>query len=470
MAKRWEHDIIGELEIDADALWGVHTQRSLANFPLTGRRVHSAWIRAMGAVKRACAECSHSLGAWKDDERKARAIIEAAKQMQEGALDDAVCVDSLQGGAGTSLNMNVNEVLANRALQMMGKELGQYQIVSPLDDINFRQSTNDVCPTALKLALVWLIDACVAELLELEQSFRRRSRAFKDVVKMGRTQFQDAVLTTLGIEMKAYSEVIARDAARLERAKEALFVLNLGGTAIGTSIGASAEYVRGVVPVLASITGLPLVQAHDLVDATQNLDAYVLVSSALKSCALSLMKIASDLRFMSSGPQAGIGELRLPVRQAGSSIMPGKVNPVITEAMSQVCMLIVGHDTTISVAASSGNMELNAYLPLIGDCLLNDLELLKKACVMFYKLCVDEMQANVERCKENVQASTSVITSMVPLIGYDRACALGEEAIKEGKTVREKLLESGLVTKEQLDAFVSVEAVYKTMADKDRSP
>lgn len=430
--------------------------------------MHPAWIKAMGAVKRACAQCSHALGAWRDDEKKAQAIIEASREMQDGTLNDEIRVDPLQGGAGTSLNMNVNEVIANRALQLLGAELGQYKRVSPLDDINFRQSTNDVCPTALKVALIELIDECMPELKELEHSFREQSTKSRDIVKIGRTQYQDAVLTTLGIEMKAYAEVIGREAARLNNVKQALMSVNLGGTAIGTCLGASREYVQHVVPVLAKVTGYPLVQAHDLVDGTQNLDTFVIVSSALKNCATCLMKISSDLRFLSSGPQAGIAEISLPPKQAGSSIMPGKVNPVIPEAMSQVCMLIMGHDTAITFAVTSGQLELNAFLPLIADCLLNDFTLFTNACRMFREHCISGIIPNAERCKQNVQASTAIITSMVPLVGYDRACALGEEAIKEGKSVRAKLLESGLVTEAQLDSFVSVEAVNETMADSDR--
>lgn len=466
---RIEHDLIGPMQVPSDALYGVHTTRSLENFALTGRRMHSAWIQAMGEVKLACATCSERQGAWKDDAAKANAIKSACKELSQGLLNASIPIDPLQGGAGTSLNMNVNEVIANRTLQILGAKLADYSRVSPLNDINYQQSTNDVCPSALKIAIIRQISAFLPSLKALELAFRKRAKDLQTVVKLGRTQFQDAVLTTLGFEFKAYAEVLARDIGRIERVQETLGCVNLGGTAIGTCVSAKADYVTSVVDVLAEVTGLKLKQNDDLIDGTQNLDVYVEVSSALKTLCMSLLKIASDLRFMSSGPQAGIGEISLPAKQAGSSIMPGKVNPVITEALSQVCLLVLGHDTSITVAASQGNLELNAFLPLIGDCLLNDLDALGNACTMLRVHCIEGLQANPDKCQESLASSTALITAMVSRIGYDRACQLGIDALASGQSIREKLLAEGLVSDTDIESFTSYEAVLKTMADKART-
>lgn len=463
MEYRIEHDLLGEHRVPADAYYGVHTARSVENFGITGRRVHPAWIHAMGAVKQACAETSRELGAWRDDAEKADAIIAAARDVASGKFDDQVPVDPLQGGAGTSLNMNINEVIANRALEILGLEKGCYERVSVLNDINYQQSTNDVCPTAAKIALIRQLDAFLPSLKGLELTIRRKSKAFGDVVKVGRTQFQDAVLTTIGLEFRAYAEVLARDFDRLIFARRDLETVNLGGTAIGTCVSASHEFVRNVVPKLSKITDLELEQADDLIDGTQNLDVFSTVSGALKTLALNLIKICTDLRFMSSGPQAGIGEISLPARQAGSSIMPGKVNPVIPEAMTQACFLVIGHDATVSYAVSQGQLELNAFLPLIADCLLCDIDMMSKACAMLSRNCIDGIVANEDKCRAGVESSTALITAMVERIGYDRACAIGIEAVQEGKSIRQKLLELNLMSEADIDALTGSEAVHAPM-------
>jgi len=465
---RNEHDFLGHCIVPSGALYGVHTVRSLENFPLTHRHVHPAWIHAMGEVKLACAKTSYALGAWAGDTAKAEAIIEACLDMAKGVLDAEVVVDALQGGAGTSLNMNVNEVIANRALQILGEPLGHYARVSPLDVINYQQSTNDVCPTAFKIALSRQIIAFLPTLKTLELAFRQLGDRTRDIVKVGRTQYQDAVLTTLGFEFKAYAEALARDFVRLSRARVDLHAVNLGGTAIGTCVSASKPYVQAVVGTLAEVTQLPLQQNHDLVDGTQNLDVFAYISGIFKTLAMSLLKISTDLRFMSSGPVAGIGEISLPPRQAGSSIMPGKVNPVIPEAMVQICMLVIGHDASITYAASQGCLELNAFLPLVADCMLGDMDRLAAACHMFTIHCVQGIVPNPEKCKAGLASSTALITAMVDRIGYDRACQLGLEAIAEGISIREKLIQSGLVTETEIDSFTSSDAVRATMADKDR--
>lgn len=463
MAYRMEHDLLGEHIVEGDAFYGVHTVRSVENFGITGRRVHPSWIHAMGDVKHACAKTSHELGAWADDPKKAEAILCACREVADGDFDEQVPIDPLQGGAGTSLNMNINEVIANRALELLGLEKGSYDRVSVLDDINYQQSTNDVCPTAAKIALIRQIDAFLPALKTLELMLRRKAAELDFVVKVGRTQFQDAVLTTLGFEFKAYAEALLRDFERFVRVRKDLHCVNLGGTAIGTCVSASHEFVAQVVPHLAEITHFELKQADDLIDGTQNLDVFSTVSGALKTLSLSLIKMCTDLRFMSSGPQAGIGEISLPARQAGSSIMPGKVNPVIPEAMTQACFLVIGHDTTVSYAVSQGQLELNAFLPLIADCLLNDLDMMRKACTMMTHHCIEGIVANVDKCRAGVASSTALITAMVERIGYDRACAIGIEAADEGKSVKQKLLELGLLDEATIDALTGAEAVRSTM-------
>jgi aspartate ammonia-lyase len=468
MTTRIEHDLIGEYAVPAEALYGVHTARSVENFPLTGRHVHPSWIHAMGDVKLACARTSRALGTWKEDAAKADAIEAACQEMAEGKLDHAVVVDPLQGGAGTSLNMNVNEVIANRALEILGLDKGTYSRVSPLDDINYQQSTNDACPTAYKLALIRQIDKFLPALKTLELTIRQQAERLSDVVKVGRTQYQDAVLTTLGFEFKAYAEALNRDFSRLVQARRAMHHVNLGGTAIGTCVSASHNYVENVVPELAKITQIDLVQNEDLIDGTQNLDESAYVSGALKTLAVSLLKMSTDLRFMSSGPQTGISEIMLPARQAGSSIMPGKVNPVIPEAMTQVCFTVIGHDTSITYATSQGNLELNPFLPLIADCLLNDLDLLGNACMMMASHCIQGIEPNVEKCRAGVASSTALITAMVARIGYDRSCQIGIDAIHEGKSIRDKLLELKLLTEDEIEQLTNADSVRSTMADKAR--
>ena len=468
MGFRTEHDLLGEYQVPEQVLYGVHTARSAENFAITGRRVHPAWIHAMGDVKHACAKTSRKLGAWKDDAAKADAIENACVEVAQGKLDDAFIIDPLQGGAGTSLNMNANEVIANRALAILGLPYGTYSRISPLDDINYQQSTNDVCPTAYKLAIIRQIDMFLPHLKTLELTLRQKAEEFKDIVKVGRTQYQDAVLTTLGFEFKAYAEALSRDFARIVQARKAMLNVNLGGTAIGTCVSASHAYVENVVDELAKITGIDLIQNNDLIDGTQNLDDSAYACGTLKTLAVTLLKMSTDLRFMSSGPQTGIAEIMLPPRQAGSSIMPGKVNPVIPEAMTQVCFTVIGHDTAITYATSQGNLELNAFLPLIADCLLNDLDMLARACKMLTEFCIKGIQPNTEKCRAGVASSTALITAMVARIGYDRACQIGIDAIHEGKSIRDKLLELKLLTEKEIDDLTSADVVRSTMADKDR--
>ncbi|HSA78921.1 MAG TPA: aspartate ammonia-lyase, partial [Nitrospirota bacterium] len=398
---RIEKDLLGEREVPADALYGVHTLRSVENFPLSRRAVNPALIHAYGAVKLACARTNHELGWW--DDEKANAIEQACSEMMEGLLDVHIVTDALQGGAGTSTNMNVNEVLANRALQLLGRPLGDYDAVGPLEDLNLHQSTNDTYPTALKVAAIQQLRVLEREVVALLEEFQAKEKAFAHVVKIGRTQLQDAVLVTLGREMSAYAEAFGRDRWRIYKCEERLRVMNLGGTAVGTGLAAPRKYIFRVIEHLRGITGLGLARAENLIEATQNTDVFVEVSGILKACASNLLKTSTDLRLLSSGPDAGIGEIRLPPRQAGSSIMPGKVNPVIPEAVSQAAMTVMANDQSISYACSLGNLELNAFMPLIADALLGNLDLLTNACSILRRNCIAGLEADEKRCRQYVE-------------------------------------------------------------------
>jgi aspartate ammonia-lyase len=457
---RTEEDLLGSRDLPSDVLHGIHTVRALENFPLAGRPVDPALVSAYGDVKLACALTNRRLGIWRD-ERKADAIEQACREMAEGRLDALVVVDRLQGGAGTSTNMNVNEVLANRALERMGQPKGRYDVISPLEDINLHQSTNDTYPTALKIAVVRLLRELEQRVVGLQEAFQRKEREFAHVVKVGRTQLQDAVLTTLGREMAAYAEALNRDRWRIYKCEERLRVVNLGGTAIGTGLAAPREFIFQVVETLRELTGLGLARAENLIEATQNTDVFVEVSGNLKACAATLLKICTDLRLMASGPEAGFGEISLPPRQAGSSIMPGKVNPVIPEAVSQVAMLVMGYDQTIALAAASGNLELNPFLPLVAHCLLESCRLLAHSCDIMRRFCVEGIIANEARCREHVEGSTATATALVPLIGYENATRLAKLATERRKSLKETAITEGMLTAQQFEEWVSPEAVCR---------
>ena len=383
MKTRSETDFLGEKQIPAGALWGIHTARAVENFPISGRMIHPELIKAFGEVKLACAQTNIQLGFWKENPEKQSAIEKASFEMSQGLLDEHILVDALQGGAGTSTNMNVNEVIANRALRILGNPPGSFEIISPLDDINLHQSTNDTYPTALKIAAIRLLRELEHNVLTLQEAFQHKEKEFAHVVKIGRTQLQDAVLTTLGREMSAYAEALNRDRWRIYKCEERLRVVNLGGTAIGTGLGAPKQFIFRVVDRLRENTNIGLARAENLIDGTQNTDVFVEVSGILKAHATNLLKISNDLRLLSSGPDAGFGEINLPAKQAGSSIMPGKVNPVIPEAVAQVAIRVMGNDQVITHACSSGNLELNQFMPLIADALLENLTLLNNACFIF---------------------------------------------------------------------------------------
>jgi aspartate ammonia-lyase len=466
---RTEHDLLGERQVPADALYGIHTMRAVENFLLSRRPVNAALIHAYGAVKLACARTNHSLGWW--DAGKFQAMERACIEMIEGCLDSAILVDALQGGAGTSTNMNVNEVLANRALQLLERPLGEYGTVSPLEDLNLHQSTNDTYPTALKVAAIQSLRLLQRAVIGLLEEFQRKEQEFAQVVKVGRTQLQDAVLITLGREMGAYAEAFTRDRWRIYKCEERLRVVNLGGTAIGTGLAAPRQYIFRVVDNLREITRLGLARAENLVECTQNADVFVEVHGILKACATNLLKISTDLRLLSSGPDAGFGEIHLPPRQAGSSVMPGKVNPVIPEAVSQAAIAVMANDQAIAHACSMGNLELNAFLPLIADALLGSLDLLRNACTIFREYCVVGIEADQIRCRQNVEGATASLTAMVEALGYEKAQALASRAVNERKPVRDIVLEEGLMTIDEFDTLLSPENVVRLgSAPKEEKP
>ena len=456
-ATRIEQDLLGTREVPAEALHGIHTLRALENFPLAGRPVHRELARAYGAVKFGCARTNRHLGCWRDDPAKADAIERACEELASGALAGQIVVDALQGGAGTSTNLNVDEVLANRALEILGLPRGGYHRISPLDDLNLHQSTNDTYPTALRLAAIRGLTVLEERVVALQQGFQAAEQRFASVVKVGRTEMQDGVLITLGREMGGYAEAFGRDRWRIYKCQERLRVVNLGGTAVGTGIAAPRAYIFRVVEELRTITGIGFARADNLVEATQNADVFVEVSGILKALAASLWKVSSDLRQLSRTH----GEIRLPERQAGSSIMPGKVNPVIPEAVTQCAMLVFGYDAALGMACASGSLELNPFLPLVALCLLESIDLLANACGILQSHCVDGIEADEERCREHAASSTAVATALVPLIGYDRACAIAQEARETGRAVGELAVNAGLLTVAELERAIGAEAVCR---------
>jgi len=471
---RKESDLLGELDVPADALYGIYTVRAIENFPLARRPVNPALIHAYGAVKLACARTNNELGYWPStpaapgnpqsairNPQFFPAVERACSELIEGLLDAHIVVDALQGGAGTSTNMNVNEVIANRALQILGRPLGDYDTVSASDDINLHQSTNDTYPTALKVAAIGRLRVLEREVVALLEAFQEKEKQFAHIVKLGRTQLQDAVLMTLGREMSMYAEAFARDRWRIYKCEERLRVINLGGTAIGTGLGAPRQFIFRAVEHLKDITHLGLARAENLIEATANADVYVEVSGILKACAVNLLKCATDLRLLASGPHGGIGELRLPQRQAGSSIMPGKVNPVIPEAVSQAAMMVMANDQAIAQAAAAGNLELNPFLPLVADCLLGSLDLLINACSIFRRLCVAGLEADETRCRQNVETAVSVLTALVEAIGYHRASEVAAAAKATGRAIKDVVVSQGLLTAEQFDQLTSPDRVMR---------
>ncbi|WP_339059983.1 aspartate ammonia-lyase [Tepidibacillus marianensis] len=449
---RTEKDFLGEKEIPFNAYYGVQTARAIENFPITGYRIHKRLIIAMAMVKKAAALANMEVGQL--NPRLGHAIIEASTEIIDGELHDQFIVDPIQGGAGTSINMNTNEVITNRALEILGEAKGDYHLLSPNTHVNMSQSTNDSFPTAVHVAILSLIDQLLLTMEELHWTFTEKAREFDSIIKMGRTHLQDAVPIRLGQEYEAYARVFHRDIQRIKQTSDHLYEVNMGATAVGTGLNADPNYIQYVVKQLAEISGYPLKSADNLIDATQNTDAYTEVSSTLKICMVNMSKIANDIRLLASGPRTGLGELLLPPRQPGSSIMPGKVNPVIAEVVNQVAFQVIGNDHTISLASEAGQFELNVMEPVLVFNLLQSLDIMNNVFTVFRKYLLEGLKANEERCKEYVQKSVGVITAVNPHIGYETASRIAREAILTGKSVRELCLQYDVLTEEELDIIL----------------
>lgn len=449
---RIERDFLGEKEVPQEVYYGIQTIRAKENFPITGYPPHPELIKAVGYVKKAAAMANRDVGVL--PKKLANAIIQATDEVIDGKFNDQFIVDAIQGGAGTSFNMNANEVIANRAIELLGGKKGDYTMVSPNTHVNMAQSTNDAFPTSIHIASLYLAKRLTTSLSKLLQALEEKEKEFDDVLKMGRTHLQDAVPIRLGQEFGAYRRVLQRDLKRIERALKELYSINMGATAVGTGLNAKPEYIDKVAEYLRELTKLPLKKAEDFVDATQNTDAYTELSSALKVHAINLSKIANDLRLMSSGPRTGLNEINLPARQPGSSIMPGKVNPVMCEVMNQISFQVIGNDQTISLASEAGQFELNVMEPVLVFNLLQSLSILANGLDVFRELAIKGITANVARSRELVENSVGIITAINPHVGYEQAARIAKEAIDTGRSVREICLERGILTKEELDEIL----------------
>ncbi|MBM7557622.1 aspartate ammonia-lyase [Halanaerobacter jeridensis] len=450
---REEKDLIGTKEIDEDAYYGINTARAQENFNLTNRNVNEHLIEAIVEIKKAAAAVNYEVDRLEEDKKEA--IIQACDEILAGALGDEFQLDALQGGAGTSTNMMVNEVVANRAIEILGGSKGDYEVVHPNQDVNLGQSTNDVYPTALKLASLRLLIPLTEEVAELQEAFQDKEREFANILKLGRTQLQDAVPITLGQEFSAYAEAISRDRWRLYKVSERLKKVNLGGTAVGTGLNAEPKFIFKVVQELRRNTNVSLAHAENMIDNTQNLDVFVEVSGLLKSLGVNLNKIANDLRLLSSGPKGGIGEIKLPQVQPGSSIMPGKINPVIPEAVNQLSFLVTSNDQAITLAAQSGQLELNAMLPLLADKFLESLETLTNGVEMFREKCIVGIEANEERCQELLDDSLGLLTALNPYLGYKLTTEIAKEVLNTDKTVKEAVLDRDIFNEQELEKILS---------------
>lgn len=449
---RKEYDSIGMKEVPADAYYGIQSLRAAENFRITGTKVHPEMIKAIAEIKKAAAIANKKAGVI--DEKIADAITQACEEILRGNFVEYFIVDSIQGGAGTSLNMNANEVIANRAIEILGGQKGDYAIVHPNDHVNCGQSTNDAYPSAGRIASIRLLKSVIKQLEILYNTFMKKAADYSNVIKMGRTEMQDAVPISFGQVFHAYASAIKRDKERFVLAANEMAKLNMGGTAVGTGINADDKYIKTIVPILADITNLPLIQADDLVDATQNLDSFVYVSSIIKSCATTLSKISNDLRLMSSGPRTGFAEINLTPKQNGSSIMPGKINPVIPEVMNQICFNVMGNDTTITYASEAGQLELNAFEPIIFRCLFESLDTLCNGVAIFIKDCISEITVNQIQCKTHLNRSIGIITALCPYIGYTRASHLAKKALSKNRNIRDIVIEENIMSEEEVDKLL----------------
>ncbi|MEX1309977.1 MAG: aspartate ammonia-lyase [Candidatus Sulfomarinibacteraceae bacterium] len=456
---RSEHDLLGEREVPADALYGIQTLRAVENFPITGIRLghFPHLIRALAMVKQAAARANRKLGLI--DDEIADAIDRACTEIIDGHWHGHFVVDVVQGGAGTSTNMNANEVIANRALELLGRERGEYRHCHPNNHVNLSQSTNDAYPTAVRVAVVLELADLLAALGTLETDLQTKAAEFAGVLKMGRTQLQDAVPMTMGQEFDAFAVTTAEDIARLSETARLFLEVNLGGTAIGTGINADPRYPQIAVAELAAITGLELVLAPNLVEATPDTGAFVMFSGVLKRVAVKLSKLCNDLRLLSSGPRCGLNEINLPAVQPGSSIMPGKVNPVIPEVVNQVAFQVIGNDLTITLAAEAGQLQLNVMEPIISFAIFESLDMLTASVKTLSERCIRGITVNADRCREMVEGSIGLVTAAVPALGYEAASDVAKEALATGKPVREIILDRGLLSADELDRILSPEAM-----------
>ena len=450
---RTEHDFLGEMNVPDNVYYGVQTMRAMENFHITGEHLDPDFIQAMAIVKKAAALANMETG--RLDKKIGNVLVQAASEIIDGQWLDQFPVDPIQGGAGTSVNMNMNEVLCNRALEIMGKEKGRYDLISPNNHANMAQSTNDVFPTSIKVCLSMKGKKLTAALKELEIELDIKADEFKDVIKMGRTHLQDAVPITLGQEMGAYASAVARGRKRISRSLEGVHVINMGGTAVGTGLNAEPAYIKAVAAKLSMLTGDIYVTARNLIDMTNNTDIFAEVSGNMKATALMLIKMANDFRLMASGPRCGLNELKLPARQPGSSIMPGKVNPVMAEVLDQTCYQIIGNDMAISLGVENGQFELNVMEPVMAFNLFHSMQYLTNAVQAFVKYLLKGVKANKEACQSWVDHSVGIVTALLPHIGYERSSMLAKEAYATGRPIREIILEHGYLTKEQIDIILS---------------
>ncbi|QHT45431.1 aspartate ammonia-lyase [Bacillus sp. SB49] len=449
---RVEKDFLGEREIPADAYYGIQTLRASENFPITGYRIHESLITSVSMVKKAAAEANVFTG--RLSAHLGDAIIEAASEVIEGKHHDHFIVDPIQGGAGTSINMNANEVISNRALEILGREKGDYKFLSPNTHVNMSQSTNDAFPTTIHLAVLSQLDLLLDTMRRMQVVFMEKAEEFDTVIKMGRTHLQDAVPIRLGQEFASYGRMIGRDIERISGSLEKLYEINIGATAVGTGLNADPAYVSKVVDRLRDISGYPVVSAENLVDATANTDLYTEISGYLKTCMLNMSKLANDLRLMASGPRAGLNEIDLPARQPGSSIMPGKVNPVMAEVINQIAFQVIGNDQTISLSSEAGQLQLNVMEPVLVFNLLESIKIMKNGFGVFTDYCVKDIKANDMVMKNNVENSIGIITALNPYIGYEKASEIARKALRTGQTIRNICLEEGVLTELELNRIL----------------
>lgn len=454
MEYRSEKDSLGSIDVPKNAYYGCQTLRAYHNFRITGKTFHPKMIHVIGLVKRACILANYECG--KLDKEKLNYMLQACDEVSSGLLDEAFITDPIQGGAGTSFNMNANEVIANRAAQLAGKPMGSYDYIHPLDDVNKSQSTNDIFPTVCRITALYLVEELIQELLLLHEVFLEKSREFDDVLKPGRTHLQDAVPIRMGQEFQAYAGSLLRDLDRIKFTFEKLKFINIGATAIGTELNAPENYKEICLSYLKDFSKIDLKGMDDLIDGTRNVDSFVWASSSLNMLAINLSKICNDLRLMASGPRTGLNEIILPAKQPGSSIMPGKVNPVIPEVMNQVCFQVMGNHHTVCKAAESGQLELNVFEPILCYNLYESIEILSNGCFTLRKNALENVKANKQRCKELIENSYCILTALTPEIGYDKAAVIVKTALEKNISIKDAMLIVNINSEEIIDKFQDI--------------